>query len=267
VNASCRACGAQRDVGAATRKRAEHEKENPKYIRASPTLTAHEEGETIGNTLSALLRAGHSQEQDRGVRYGDRSGDGPGGGAQEGVWRMAESLAGSPVLAAFPEGHPCGDGIDRRLLEAGMERAGRALHDSAGELEALPGRTGEEDGYDRCRVAGRSAAVRAAEKQFHTAERDSRTARSDPLAGASSRRRQSGAEPAGAGTGRRQHQVRRGGQRHPGGMCQTYDSRRDRWQTRCGLDGRLGNWPAQRSKPEWNESRPRSGGGSSRTRN
>src|SRR3984885_12252789 len=114
-----------------------------------------------------------------------------GGRTARGETAIRNHHGGVGVAAGLAESrrrHARSDGIDRFLLEAGIQRTG-------GKPESLPGQSAgseEPQGPQNRRqgwlVAGTSAAARHDLSQFHSPAGDSRTARSDEKAQAAAGR-------------------------------------------------------------------------------
>ena len=121
-----------------------------------------------------------------------------------------------------------------RLLEADLEPAGRAVRPAAGQRPPRQGRARAQDRRARLRVAGRSAAARAAHGQLRPRPAAARAARADPLPDEPGAGADGGGQPPAEDPGRRQHQAGLGGHRYPG-QIGTGDAGRagrggDRWR-------------------------------------
>src|SRR5262245_18798144 len=124
----------------------EHEKEF--LLTASVPRPAAEEVQ-YGRSISLLLRAGRAQRQRNGMCVVGRF-------QRQELAREAKvrnlhpPTAGIVRLASTMRRDPCGHGIDRSLLEAGMARIGRAFRVAAGQCATCESNPWQED-----RSAGR----------------------------------------------------------------------------------------------------------------
>jgi hypothetical protein len=134
-----------------------------------------------------------------------------------------------------------GDGVDRRLLEAGLEPAGGPLRTDAGQRPAREAGPRPQDRREGLPVDRRAAGARAAQAQLRARPPAARAARPDAAAGAAAGRPGAGGEPPAQDAGGRQRQARVGRDRHHrqerSGASSTRwsraSSRRRRWPSWC----------------------------------
>src|SRR5438093_890319 len=125
------------------------------------------------------------------------------------------------------------DGIDGSLLEAGLEYFGAGgMRVVVGERARSQGRTGEKDGPKGQPMDCRFVQTWTAAEQLRPAATDSGVAGFDTLARDPDARAQFGLQPDSESSGRRQHQIRFGGQRCIWGVgtsdAARFDERRER---------------------------------------
>jgi hypothetical protein len=70
--------------------------------------------------------------------------------------------------------HACRDGIDRRVLAAGLQSARGQFRRRASECASDQSRSGSQDGRQGLRVAGRPARARVDPRELHSARADSK---------------------------------------------------------------------------------------------
>ena len=129
-----------------------------------------------------------------------------------------DRYAGTPRaggLAGDVRGHACGDGSDRRLLEAGLARARRRLHPGVNECAARAECSGAQKRQDRRQVARRLVGSGADPQQLCAARADSGVARSHPDPQATGPRAQSAHAAHSENAGGRQSQADGSHQRCP----------------------------------------------------
>src|SRR5712692_11648455 len=118
------------------------------------------------------------------------------------LWDDDGGLAGIGRLAEGARDRTCGDGVDRCVLEAGMEYfGGSGIRSAAGERAGSQDSARAQDGSEGQPVDRRFAPTRVVAEEFRTTETGSRSARSDQNAGQAGARAQLDLQPHSEGTG------------------------------------------------------------------
>ena len=140
--------------------------------------------------------------------------------------------AGPGGLADRPRRHARGDGIDRRLLEAGLQHPGGRRLRHSGQRRAHQEGARPQDGRQGLPVDRPVVAARLAPRQFRAAATNPRAAGPDPAADAVDPGTVGGGQPHPEGAGGRQHQAGRRGdgraRRLGPGHARSLDRRGDR---------------------------------------
>src|SRR5208337_4681131 len=170
--------------------------------------------ERDGDVASTMRGIGRASEGDRGLPADCVRPKG-----SIGVGAVCDHDAGpfgAVGVAGRDQDHPCGDGGDGRLLEAGLARAVPRLQPGSRQRLAHPQRAGPQERRQRRDLDRRPSRPRADPRQFRAAAADPGPARPDPHAArADARDRPS--HPADSGdAGGGQHQAGLGHFRHPG---------------------------------------------------
>src|SRR5271166_3465739 len=170
--------------------------------------------ERDGDVASTMRGIGRASEGDRGLPADCVRPKG-----SIGVGAVCDHDAGpfgAVGVAGRDQDHPCGDGSDGRLLEAGLARAVPRLQPDSRQRLAHPQRAGPQERRQRRDLDRRPSRPRADPRQFRAAAADPGPARPDPHAArADARDRPS--HPADSGdAGGGQHQAGLGHFRHPG---------------------------------------------------
>src|SRR5215207_10366978 len=137
-------------------------------------------GGSHGSHLSTLWRAGRAQGSGGGLRPAGRR---PGGEAGDEALRH-DHAAVAPAfgLAGEPSGDARGDGVDGRVLEAGLAHPGRGVRAGARQGEGHAQRAGPEKRRERFLLDHRVAGARADSPQLRPSGADPGDARPDPYA-------------------------------------------------------------------------------------
>ncbi len=120
-------------------------------------------------------------------------------------------------LDGSPRGDPRGHGIDRGLLEADLQSAGKPLHDVVDQRPASEARAGTQERYPGLAMDRPTVAAWASGRELYPRPRSAGTARPDSAPHAKGGREDPRRQPHSEGAGRRQHQVGVGSQPRIGG--------------------------------------------------